>query len=69
MRLCQKLNEILVRIEIYTKPPFSMTEHQIEKKKEKKNTYIKKTKKQGHKVKLLINNITMKFHEILIKIQ
>ena len=45
MRFCQKLNEILVRIEIYTKPPFSMTEHQIEKKKKKKKHLHKKNKK------------------------
>ena len=44
-----------------TKPPFSMTEQQIEKHIDKKI--------QGHTVKLLINNITMKFYEILIRIE
>ena len=53
---------MLVRIENLHKPPFSVTEHQIEK-------HIDKKRKQGHMVKLLINNITMKFHEILIRIE
>ena len=47
----------------YKKPLFSMTELQIEKEKK----LIRIDKKQGHIVKLLINKITMKFHELLAK--
>ena len=54
MRFLQKLNEILVRIEklkIYTNPPFSVTEHQIEKHIDKKRTHGETFNKQyNHEV-------------------
>ena len=53
-------SEIMVKIGILQEIPLSMTEHQL-----KKTHRLKITRTQM--LKLLIHNITMKFHDILTK--
>ena len=59
MKFWQKLNEMLVNIGILQETPFFYDRVS--------NWKTHSQKKQGHMVRLLINNITMKFHEIFPK--
>ena len=56
---------MLVKVKILHETPFFITKCQLEKRTDIKPNQKKKKKPQGYMLKLLINNITMKFNKQL----